>query len=90
MLACIPHGRKPRLRLGCARAEREQQTVLFAHGFEMVLSGGYFQTLAFLQHLEAMDGFYWQALDYRVGKYPKAEITIQINTLSLEEDWIGV
>jgi len=68
----------------------EQQTVLFAHGFEMVLSGKYFQTLEFLQHLEEMNGFYWQALDYKVGEYPKAEITIQISTLSLEEDWIGV
>jgi len=73
-----------------SNTEVEQQTVLFAHGFEMVLSGGYFQTLGFLQHLEAMSGFYWQALDYKVGKYPKAEITIQISTLSLEEDWIGV
>jgi len=71
-------------------AQAEQQTVLFAHGFEMVLSGEYFQALAFLQHLENMKGFYWQALDYKVGKYPKAEITIQISTLSLEEDWIGV
>ena len=68
----------------------DQQTVLFAHGFEMVLSGEYFQTLAFLQHLEGMSGFYWQALNYKVEKYPKAEITIQISTLSLEEDWIGV
>ena len=70
--------------------QAEQQTVLFAHGFEMVLSGEYFQTLNFLQHLEAMNGFYWQALDYKVGQYPKAEITIQISTLSLEEGWIGV
>jgi MSHA biogenesis protein MshJ len=73
-----------------SKAEAEQQTVLFAHGFEMVLSGEYFQTLEFLQHLEGMNGFYWQALSYKVDKYPKAEITIQISTLSLEEDWIGV
>ncbi|MFT7372459.1 MAG: MSHA biogenesis protein MshJ [Oleiphilaceae bacterium] len=71
-------------------APSAQQTVLFAHGFEMVLSGRYFQALAFLQHLEEMKGFYWQALDYKVGNYPKAEITIKISTLSLEEDWIGV
>ena len=70
--------------------EAGQQTVLFSHGFEMVLSGEYFQTLEFLQHLEAMNGFYWQALDYTVSKYPNAEVTIQISTLSLEEDWIGV
>ena len=66
------------------------QTVLFAHGFEMVLSGEYFQTLAFLKHLEEMKGFYWQALNYKVDVYPQAEITIKISTLSLEEGWIGV
>jgi len=67
-----------------------QQAVIFAHGFEMVLSGSYFQTLEFLQRLEQMRGFYWQKLDYQVEKYPNAKITLHLNTLSLEEDWIGV
>lgn len=68
----------------------QEQAVIFAHGFEMVLRGGYFQTIEFLQHLESMTGFYWQKLDYQVKEYPLAEITVQISTLSLEEDWIGV
>ncbi len=66
------------------------QAVIFAHGFEMVLSGGYFQTLAFLQKLESTQGFYWRLLDYQVKGYPKAVVTLQISTLSLDEDWIGV
>lgn len=64
--------------------------VIFVHGFEMELEGEYFQTLRFLQRLEAMDGFYWQAFDYVVEGYPKAKVTIQLNTLSLDEEWIGV
>ncbi len=63
---------------------------IFAHGFEMTLQGSYFQTVEFLQRLETMSGFYWQALDYQVDEYPKAQIKVQISTLSLEEDWIGV
>jgi len=63
---------------------------VFAHGFEIQLRGDYFQALAFVQYLESMSGFFWHALDYRVDAYPKAHITIQLNTLSLEEDWIGV
>jgi len=70
--------------------ETESQAVIFAHGFEMVLSGQYFQALEFLQHLEEMKGFYWRTLNYKVDGYPSAKITIQISTLSLEEDWIGV
>jgi len=72
------------------RDQSEPQAVIFAHGFEMVLSGNYFQALAFLQYLESMRGFYWESLSYKVSQYPKAKITVQLNTLSLEEDWIGV
>ncbi len=73
-----------------AADKSREQAVIFAHGFEMELSGGYFQTLEFLQRLEAMSGFYWRMLDYEVKTFPKAKITVQISTLSLEEDWIGV
>lgn len=66
------------------------QAVIFSHGFEMILEGEYFQTLEFVQGLEAMSGFYWRMLDYKVDTYPKGVITIQISTLSLEEEWIGV
>lgn len=66
------------------------QAVIFAHGFELVLSGSFFQTLAFLQKLEDTQGFYWRLLDYQVKDYPKASVTLQISTLSLDEDWIGV
>lgn len=70
--------------------ESEQQAVIFSHGFEMTLTGKYFQTYEFIQRLESMSGFYWQMLDYQVENYPEAIITIQLSTLSLEEDWIGV
>jgi len=76
--------------LDLSQSAGQSEAVIFAHGFEMELSGNYFQTLSFLQHLEKMSGFYWQALDYEVANYPNATITLQLNTLSLEEDWIGV
>ena len=76
--------------LDLSNSAGQSEAVIFAHGFEMELSGNYFQTLSFLQHLEKMSGFYWQALDYEVEDYPNATITLQLNTLSLEEDWIGV
>ena len=70
--------------------EAKDEAVIFVHGFEMKLEGSYFQTLQFIQKLEAMEGFYWQAFDYEVHAYPKAKITLQLNTLSLDEEWIGV
>lgn len=70
--------------------ESSVQAVIFSHGFEIKLEGSYFQALEFVQALEAVSGFYWRQLDYEVKAYPKALITIQISTLSLEEEWIGV
>jgi len=81
-------GKKQSMDISLSQAD--SQAVIFAHGFEMVLAGNYFQTLEFLQHLETMSGFYWQALSYEVETYPKAKITLHLSTLSLEEDWIGV
>jgi len=77
-------------RVDVSGSQTEPQAVIFAHGFEIVLSGQYFQTLEFLQRLESISGFYWRALSYEVGDYPNAEITLELSTLSLEEDWIGV
>ena len=70
--------------------QEDTQTVLFSHRFEMILSGDYFQTLTFLKSLEGMQGFYWTMLKYEVSDYPAANITLQLSTLSLDEDWIGV
>lgn len=66
------------------------QAIIFTHGFEMELKGSYFQAVEYLQQLEALSGFYWRVLHYEVDQYPNARIKIQLSTLSLEEDWIGV
>ena len=68
----------------------KDQAVLFSHRFEMVLNGSYFQTVSFLKRLEEMKGFYWTLLKYEVSEYPNAKVTLQLSTLSLDEDWIGV
>lgn len=72
------------------KTDEDNQAVIFSHRFEMTLNGDYFQTLEFLQKLEQMKGFYWTKLSYKVDQYPKAQITIELSTLSLDEDWIGV
>lgn len=68
----------------------DSQAVVFSHGLEMKLEGRFFQALELIQRLEKMKGFYWHTIDYQVDRYPNAVITIQLTTLSLEEEWIGV
>ncbi|MEY4590649.1 MAG: hypothetical protein RL497_2725 [Pseudomonadota bacterium] len=49
------------------------------------LKGNYFQILNYLKRLEATRWrFYWEALFYRVGKHPDAQVEIRVYSLSIE------
>jgi MSHA biogenesis protein MshJ len=64
---------------------------VFRHGFEMEFRGGYLTTLAYLEELENLPWrFFWKELEYEVIEYPEARIHLKVETLSLEEGWIGV
>jgi MSHA biogenesis protein MshJ len=64
---------------------------VYQHGLRMSFKGSYLDTLAYLQALESLKWrFYWGDIDFEVTKYPQAEVTIIVNTLSLNEAWIGI
>lgn len=64
---------------------------LYRHRFEMELVGPYLQCLAYLEDLEQLPWrLYWQALEIDATDYPRNRIRIEVATMSLHEDWIGV
>jgi MSHA biogenesis protein MshJ len=64
---------------------------VYQHGLEVIFQGNYNSTLSYLKKLEQLPWkFYWEEVTYEVIKYPKAQITVRIHTLSLEKGWIGV
>jgi len=64
---------------------------VYRHRVEVVVSGGYFALLAYLERLEGLDWqFQWDALTIETDDYPSARATISLSTLSLREEWIGV
>ena len=64
---------------------------VYRHGLEMEFSGSYLSLLAYLKELDALPwNFYWDALELKVERYPRAVIVIRVHTLSLDEGWIGV
>ena len=64
---------------------------VYRHGLEMEFSGSYLSLLAYLRELDALPwNFYWDALELKVERYPRAIIVIRVHTLSLDEGWIGV
>lgn len=64
---------------------------IFKHGVELVLEGGYLDTLRFLEALEGLEWrFYWDRIELAVVKHPHATVKLTLYTLSLQEGWIGV
>lgn len=69
----------------------EQTTGVYRHTVSLRVTGNYFQVLDFVRSLESLQWrFYWDRLDYRVTRYPDAEVEIRVYTLSAEEGLLGV
>jgi MSHA biogenesis protein MshJ len=63
----------------------------YVHPVELVIEGSYLDILAYLHALEALDWrFYWKLLELKTVRHPTNRVRIEINTLSMDKDWIGV
>ncbi len=71
--------------------EEENVVSVFKHAVTISLEGRYFDVVNYLSALEQLPWkIYWEFLDYRVGDYPKARVTLQVYTLSTGEGVLGV
>ncbi|BCD99012.1 hypothetical protein [Marinagarivorans cellulosilyticus] len=63
---------------------------VYRHAIRVQLEGNYFEVVSFLKELESLSWrFYWEGLDYRVAKFPKALVDIELYTLSTGEGMLG-
>ncbi|WP_019614563.1 hypothetical protein [Psychromonas ossibalaenae] len=66
------------------------ENIFYKHTLEIQLVGNYNAVYRYLLNLETLqEKFYWSSLDYQVVKYPLAEVTIQIYTLSSQQDLVS-
>ncbi|MBR9729070.1 MSHA biogenesis protein MshJ [Shewanella intestini] len=64
---------------------------LYSHGIKLSLTGDYFSILKFVKAIEDMpDKLFWEHLDYKVDSYPKGTMELEMYTLSINKDFIGV
>ncbi|MCG9695475.1 type II secretion system protein M [Shewanella sp. Isolate11] len=64
---------------------------VYSHGMKLTLEGDYFSTLSFIQAVENMPNkLYWKQLDYAVTQYPKANVVLELYSLSINKDFISV
>jgi MSHA biogenesis protein MshJ len=69
----------------------DEGILVYRHGLSMVFEGDFIETIRYLRSLENLEtSFFWQSMIYEVVEWPKARITLNIFTLSTQEDWIGV
>jgi MSHA biogenesis protein MshJ len=74
-----------------ASATPVQDSGPYVHPVELVVEGSYLDVLRYLQALEALPWrFYWKALDLESTGYPVNRVRIELTTLSMDKEWVGV
>ena len=74
-----------------AEASAEDAPKLYRHGLVLVLEGAYIDCLTYLTSMERLPWrLFWGSLEVETEEYPRSRITIELYTLSLEQEWIGV
>ncbi|MFN0313616.1 MAG: hypothetical protein ACKVQA_01065 [Burkholderiales bacterium] len=68
----------------------ESHGLLYKHGVELVVEGGYFELLSFLSSLEKQPWRMLWAETSLSAEYPKARLRMKLYTLSLDPAWLSV
>jgi MSHA biogenesis protein MshJ len=64
---------------------------LYRHSLVLELEGNYLDCLRYVESVERLPWhIYWSRLELETDEYPTNRILIELTTLSLDEEWIGV
>jgi MSHA biogenesis protein MshJ len=64
---------------------------LYRHTLVLTLTGSYLDCLAYLQAVERLPWrLYWSRIEFKEDGYPRNDIVLELRTLSLDKEWIGV
>jgi MSHA biogenesis protein MshJ len=74
---------------GAKPGSKEPQ--LYRHTLVLTLEGSYLDCLAYLQAVERLPWhLYWSRIEFKEDGYPQNAIMLELRTLSLDREWIGV
>jgi MSHA biogenesis protein MshJ len=63
--------------------------LLYRHGVELVVQGGYLDMLAYMESLQGLPSqLFWGRVQLDADNYPTATLTLTLYTLSLDEKWM--
>lgn len=76
---------------GAAEERESAGPRLYRHSLVLTLHGSYLDCLRYLQAVEQLPWhLYWTRLELAADDYPMNVIVLEVTTLSLDEEWIGV
>lgn len=71
------------------KAATAQRELLYRHGVEVVLQGGYLDMLDYMQALESSpQQVFWGRAHLDAHEYPASTLTLTLYTLGLDEKWM--
>ncbi len=71
--------------------QQQLKMPLFAHDLVLEFRGGYLDILRYLERLESLSaGIHWDGFHLETEDWPTNRVRLELHTLSLSEDWIGV
>jgi MSHA biogenesis protein MshJ len=74
-----------------ARPAAKAPELLYRHGVEITLQGGYSDMLDYMAALESMPSqLFWAKAKLEAEDYPRARLTLVLYTLSLDQKWIAL
>ena len=63
----------------------------YVHPVELVVEGRYLDVLEYLRALEALPWrFRWKILELETVEYPVNRVRLELSTLSMDKEWLGV
>lgn len=90
----IATGEKAAETAPAAKDKRENKTaadLVYRHGVELTVQGGYLDMMNYMAALEAMPWqLFWGSAKLNVDEYPKATLTLTLFTLSLDKKWLNL
>lgn len=64
---------------------------LYRHAVRVEFEADYFNTVSYLQRLEQVgERLIFRSMHYEVVNYPKARVTVVVETLGMDTEWLGV
>jgi MSHA biogenesis protein MshJ len=74
-----------------AKAPSSAERLIYRHGLELTVSGGYLDLLAYLAELERLPTqLYWSDVELNASAYPTIRMKLIVFTLSIDRAWMSV